>query len=263
MHRLDASLKPVVGRIGANDVLLVPPTVTPPLRTALDYYYGRHPVVVETARLNEEIRKYTALWGDVYILTDATLVPGVEYLATFLLVRDAYAKGHALDVLPRNSSSHQVRYFLYRADRAKANLLRSGDVIRFNRGGNSDRYLGAGWSGQEDTMRWTDGYAASLHLAFAEPGIAHTLEFEVLSYSCEDVIARVNGQVRSRWKFAPCDRYSKQRLALEKDDVGAGPVTVAFDLPGAISPSERNPAISDRRKLGISVRNVVVDDARK
>jgi hypothetical protein len=137
--------------------------------------------------------------------------------------------------------------------------LRTGDAVRFDRRGNADQYLGTGWSGQEEDMRWTDGKLALLQLPFAEGITAATLTFEALSYNCIDVGVSVNDQLRKRWTFTDCGAYVTQTITLGREDLRQGTVTIAFATPNAKSPQELNPAIPDRRKLGISVRKLTVD----
>ena len=136
--------------------------------------------------------------------------------------------------------------------------LREGDAIRFDRRGNAEQYLATGWSSQEAEMRWTDGKLASLQLPLAEGMSGATLSFEAMSHNCIDVGVLVNDKPRKKWTFTDCARYVTQAVVLGREDMSRGTVTVTFAMPDAKSPQELDPASTDRRQLGISVKKIVV-----
>ena len=117
MHRLDASMRPLVDQIRDNDLLVLAGGANPSLQTALDYYYGKHTVAVEPGQLQAAIRQYSNPWGDVYILSETDNLAGFSYLGALSLVRDGYARGHPYDVLPTRWSAFEKRHFLYRVSR--------------------------------------------------------------------------------------------------------------------------------------------------
>jgi len=262
MHRLDASLRPVIEQIRDTDLVLLAGNPYPPLRTALDYYYGKHTVVVEPGQLEAAIRQYANLWGDLYILSDTDNLTGFSYVGALTMVQDTYAKGRSYDVLPTNASTLERRYFLYRMNRPMFTPLRDGDSITFDARGNARNYLGTGWSFQEPWGRWTEGLFATLQLPVADRSAALTLRFDVHSRNCVGVTVRVNGEIRTRWSFSDCREYVKQTLMLTQQDLRLGTVTVSFEMPGVRSPHDIDPALGDGRRLGISITKIVVDQAR-
>ena len=263
MHRLDASMRPLVDQIRDNDLLfLLAGGTYPSLRTPLDYYYGKHSVVVEPGQLATAIRQYANLPGDLYILSDTDNLTGFSYLGALPLVQDTYARGRSYDVLPTNASTLERRYFLYRVNRPMFTPLRNGDSITFDARGNAHNYLGTGWSGQESWGRWTEGPLATLQLPISDRSSASTLRFEVHAHNCVSVTVRVNAEIRTRWSFSDCRDYVNQNLVLTPDDLRLGTVTVSFEMSGVISPYDMDPALGDRRKLGISIRKIVVDQTR-
>jgi Flp pilus assembly pilin Flp len=261
MHRLDASMRPLVEQIRADDLLVLAGGEYPALRTALDYYYGKHTVVVEPSQVPAAVRRYSNLWADLYVLSDKDNLAGLSYLGALTLVRDAYAKGGYYDVLPARSTAVEKRYYLYRVSRPVLTVLQVGDTITFDRRGNGRNLLGAGWSDQEDGGRWTDGETASLILPFSDRSSALNLGFDVRSFNCVDVTVRVNGAVRTKWSFLDCAGFSSKAIVLSQEDLKPGTVTVSFEMPGVTSPHDKDPALGDRRKLGIWINKFVVNKA--
>ena len=261
MHRLDAAMRPLVDQLRDNDLLLLAGGANPPVQMALDYYYGKHAVAVQPGEVQAAIRQYADLWGDLYVLTDADNLAGLSYLGALSLVQDSYAKERFYDVLPTNASMVDQRYFLYRLSRPVLTPLRNGDSITFDARGNARNYLGTGWSGQEPWGRWTDGPLATLQLPISDRSSAVTLHFDVHSRNCVGVTVRVNTEIRTRWAFPDCRNAVSQNLVLTPNDLRNGTVAVSFEMSGILSPYETDPASGDRRKLGISIRKIVVDQA--
>lgn len=259
MHRVHASLKPIAAQIRERDLLMLAGGDYPALRTALEYYYGRNIMRVDAAQLREAIRRHAPTWADLYVLSDADNLPGLAYLGAHAIRHDRYSDVGALNTLPRHSSGREFRFYLYRANRAEAARLRPGDTVSFAASGHLQPYLGAGWSGQEQFMRWTEGPTATLLLPLAEPGL---LRFEVRAHNCVPVQVRVNGEPRARWTFTDCARYGERQLAIQREDLAAasgGVVQVTFDMPTVKAPAEVSPAASDQRKLGISVTRILLE----
>lgn len=259
LHRLDASMRPLVEQINDNDLLVFAGGEYPALRTALDYYYGKHTVVVDSTELRENIKQYLKNWADVYVLSDSDSLSDLSYLGAIHLVRDMYMRGIGPDIIPMHPMTENKQYFLYRVNRPEFNLLREGDAIDFSSGGNAGSYLGAGWSNQEKSYRWTEGETASLELPFATSNSDLVLRFEVRSHNCVDVSVRVGGSIRTRWTFADCSEFQERVVVLSRDDMKGGKVTVSFDMLGVVSPHDLNPEIGDTRKLGISVNKIVFE----
>jgi hypothetical protein len=260
MHRLDASMRPLVEHIRTDDLLVLAGGEYPALRTALDYYYGMHTVAVEPNQVQAAIRRYSNLWADVYVLSDKDNIAGLSYLGAFTFVHDAYAKGRYYDVLPAQSTALEKRYYLYRVSRPILTPLHAGETITFDRRGYGRNYLGQGWSHQEDWGRWTDGQTASLLLPFSERSSELNLRFDVRSLNCADVTVRVNGEARTTWSFPDCAGYWSKAIVLTQEDLKPGTVAVSFEMPGVRSPHDIDPANGDRRKLGISIEKIVVDN---
>jgi hypothetical protein len=265
MHRLHASMKPVAAQVRDHDVLLLAGGEYFAMRTGLEYYYGRKVVVVDRASLRTAMRQYARHWNDVYVLSDLDSLIEAPYVGAFTFVQDEYLRGGPWDILPFGVATTERRFYLYRYDRTDFGVIREGDVLNFASGGNSVSYLGGGWSGQEQHMRWTMGDSASMHLPMKDVTAPLPLRFFLLAHACVPVTVRVNGQIRERWSFSECDRYVERAVQIMPEDVrpgssgrGAGAVTLTFDFPEAKSPSEVNPASGDSRKLGISVQKMTV-----
>lgn len=258
MHRSDQGMRPLAANIRDQDVLLVSGVEYPPMFTALEYYYGRNVVKVDPARLKESVRRYASTWSDVYVLAATPSLSGLAYLGTYPMLRDHYERSGTFSVLPLASTGHEVTLALYRAPRSAR--LGDGDVISFAGDGTAAAYLGAGWSGQERYMRWTDGPSATLLLPLTE-GAAYQLRFELRAHNCVPAEVRVNGEVRTRWTFTDCNGYGERVVSVRPEDVPSGvqddltprPVVIKFEIPQAKSPREVNPASSDPRQLGLSV----------
>src|SRR5207302_1388031 len=105
MHRLDASLRPSIERIGDRDLVIIAGGAHPALRTALGYYYGKNTVVVEPGTLLASIAQYSKQWSDLYILSELDNLPDLGYVGALIVVRDTYARGGAYDVLPTGSAA--------------------------------------------------------------------------------------------------------------------------------------------------------------
>jgi hypothetical protein len=140
----------------------------------------------------------------------------------------------------------------------KANRIADGKVISFARGGNSDFFIKAGFSGQEDAHRWTDGNAASLE--FDVGGLAGetvTLEFDISPFvagALKKQTARVfvNGAPYGEWSV---EGSEKRELAVSADSCPNGLLTVDFKLPDAASPKKLG-INEDTRKLALSFREI-------
>jgi hypothetical protein len=198
---------------------------------------------------------------DAYAKASPFDVLPISYLGALTLVQDAYARERPYGVLPTHSSTVERQYFLYRVSGPHLALLREGDSITFDARGNQRSYLGTGWSQQEPWGRWTDGQFASLLLPFLDRSSALNLRIEVRAFNCADVIVRVNGEVRTRWSFSDCQEYVTQGVLLTPNDLRLGTVTVSFEMPGVRSPHDTDPALTDTRRLGISIRQIIIEKA--
>jgi len=261
MHRVDSSMRPMLEQVGPNDIIVLAGGDYPALRTALDYYYGKHTVVVEPDQVATAIPRYSRLWAGVYVLSDRDNLADLAYLDELVFTEDTYAKGRYDDVLPGHSTAFERHYYLYKAAAPMRAPLRAGDTITFDQRGNTRNYLGAGWSHQEESGRWTDGRTASLILAFSDPSPPLALEFNVRAFNCVDVNVLVNGEFRTRWSFVDCETPSRQAIILNEEDLHSGIVSVSFEMPGVRSPHDIDAVLGDRRKLGIWVQRIAVDKA--
>jgi hypothetical protein len=168
-----------------------------------------------------------------------------------------------LDVLPHGSVAWAERYYLYRGDRPQSALLRRGDTIEFGSGGSERSHLGPGWSKPERSQRWTEGPSATLVLPMAQTTAPLWLQFEVAAHNCVETAVRVNGEPRTKWTFSKCGVHEARTVEIRPEDLqrGAGVVTLTFEMSGVKSPAQVNPAVSDARLLGLSVRRIVVTGA--
>lgn len=265
MYRVEASTRPLAQRLRDEDVLLYASGDYPALQTGIDYYFGKRSVRVDGKRLREAVRRYAAVAGDVYILSDVPTLDEGQYVAAHTILHDTYRRDTAWNILPRDASlARQFRFYLYRVDRRDLAVLRSGDAVTFDRLGNATQYLVDGWSGQEEFIRWTEGTKAAMRLPLAEGGGPFRLEFDVRAYNCVPVDVKVNGKPRAHWIFKPdCGAFVTQVVGVTPEDLQAarGNVEITFDMPEAKSPAEVNPALSDRRRLGISPARMDILDA--
>jgi hypothetical protein len=269
MHRMDASLKPWLNKIDASGVVLFSGARYPQLRTTLEYVYGRRTVEIEPAELRDAVRRYLANWPNVYVLTESPTLPISGYLGAISIARDTYKRGHGpSDLLPSESLSLPGRFYLYQAMPADFERLQRADRVTFNDTGNASNYLVSGWSGQESTMRWTEGTSASISLPVVPEALPLALVFEVLTHGCIEVGVRVNGEPRTTWRFPDCSKYVRQKVELKPSDIARGGidssgrrrVMINLDTPNAKSPAEVNPMLTDSRRLGVSVKQIVVGE---
>ena len=259
MYRLDASMRPLVDKVRNEDILLYAGGEYPALRTSLDYYYGKHTVVVDPLELRKNIQQYMKQWSDVYVLSDSNTLPGLAYLGNIDLVRDSYSRGTKFNQIPKHPMMENKHYSLYRAIPSEFNLLHEDDIIDFSSKGNANQYLGTGWSGQEMSYRWTEGNTANLELPFAESSSEIALRFELHSLNCSAVSVKVNGIFRTKWTFPDCADLQEKNVVLNKDDLKDQKVTISFDMPNVVSPHDLNPASGDQRKLGMYVTKMAVE----
>jgi 4-amino-4-deoxy-L-arabinose transferase-like glycosyltransferase len=262
LHRLDASLRPLARVVGSGDLILIAGDPYPPLRTSLDYYYGRPTVVVAPGNLDAAVQRHASQFGDVYVLSQNDNLRQYGYAGAFTLTYDGYAKGTPLDVLPRNSKAVERRFYLFRVNRPLATALRSGDALTFDERGSGRNYLAGGWSYQEAWGRWSEGDLATLELPIADRGVPLVLRFEVQARNCVPVTVLVNGRARTNWTFSDCNQYAPQAIELTPDDTRTGSVTIALQMENVKSPQETDPKSGDRRKLGLSIRRMAVDPRR-
>lgn len=144
MHRLDASMRPIVDQIKKGDLLILAGGIHPSLRTSLDYYYGKNTVSVESDLIKNVVNQQMALWSNIYILSDSDTLKGFSYLGAIPIERSYYSR---VVPIPMKSIFHISQYYLYRIDNKQEFLkLRDGDTINFSRNGNSSFYIGSGWS---------------------------------------------------------------------------------------------------------------------
>lgn len=262
LRRTEAGWRAVAERVGERDLLILAGGDYPAMHTALNYYFGRNIVKADPAYLRDAVRRYAPGWVDLYVLSTLDQLPGAIYLGAFTIWHDLYNRESALNILPMDSKSREMRFHLFRMERVDLSRLGAGDVISFASGGNLAPYLGAGWSGQEPFFRWTDAPSASLNLPFAA-GSPLVLRLLLRAHNCVPVTVRVNGEPRAKWTFTDCAGEVERQLPIRREDIGDGTraVVVTFDMPEAKAPREVNPASGDGRKLGIAVLRVGVERA--
>lgn len=118
MHRLDASLRPLLRTLKPDDLLILALDRSRffPLQTALDYYYGHYTVFVEPASVPRAIENYSAVarWSGVYVLSSMPRLPNLPLVAASSLEFDHYGRGR-YDFLPKDAWSGGEALFLHKA----------------------------------------------------------------------------------------------------------------------------------------------------
>ena len=259
MHRLDASLRPSIEKIGDGDLIIIAGGVHPALRTALDYYYGKNTVVVDPGTLRAAINQYSKQWSDIYIFRGFDNLPDLG-MGALSLVRDTYARGGVYDVLPMGSSTTEERYHLYRVDRQElARLEESTGVAAPSIDFTKDPYpvyvaAVEGISHAEPDGRWTDGPTAKLR--FTRPLPPHfTLDLDVpYAYGPNRGLpSRVRIADEER-EFTPADDRNPLKLEF---DLRRPADTIEIVIAKPTSPQSVGES-GDPRRLGVRLRSLRV-----
>lgn len=130
MNRLDESLRPLVNRIKAEDLLVLAVHGDGwdiNLKTALDYYYGKKTMFLYQDKLQENLPSVVGsnFMGDVYILSyTSDLADDLTYLECIRMRTNHYSHG-GFNVLPHHGNSvGETRLYLYKVGHKRFNLKR-------------------------------------------------------------------------------------------------------------------------------------------
>ncbi|MDL2285940.1 LTA synthase family protein [Desulfococcaceae bacterium OttesenSCG-928-F15] len=140
-----------------------------------------------------------------------------------------------------------------------------GESLFFTETSNPQKFLKAGWSGQETAHRWTDGPEASILLpihsmqnndlilrlyanAYIGGGLTH-----------QTIGVIVNGEQVASWKMIGKEWYEAK---IPSSLVDNGLVKISFKISNPTAPCEVSDS-KDCRKLGMAVRELILDSDKR
>ncbi len=142
------------------------------------------------------------------------------------------------------------------------------ETIDLSSSGPADAVTLSTWSFPEPTGRWTNGNEASLRLYVGKAEANDLLltfyvnPYVTESHSQQTAKLSVNGAPVAIWKFTDGSPATEQvRVSNRSLREAKGAINVHFDFPDAVSPKQLGLG-SDDRKLGIFVRQVVVEEVK-
>jgi hypothetical protein len=142
-------------------------------------------------------------------------------------------------------------------------LLSIGTEVRFT--GAENRYLAGGWSGQEQTGRWTDEPRAKLRFRVGEGDFGATRSLILIINGRAfippktrplDLVVRANGIIAGKWR---ADKFDWQDFSVVFSTSTLGSdrtVDVTMDMSDPRRPCDVLPGSVDTRNLGIFVRGI-------
>jgi SAM-dependent methyltransferase len=137
-----------------------------------------------------------------------------------------------------------------------ANVTPASVTINFDADGSSDDYVGAGWSGRESRMRWTDGSNAVLRVSGLTPGFKYACEISVYPFVMPPDLSEQHVQIFCAGSLLLDARVTSAtvlKVDIPKAGISVfGVANLDFWLPYACSPAERGFS-GDVRKLGLAV----------
>jgi hypothetical protein len=141
--------------------------------------------------------------------------------------------------------------------------LRTVLEIKFGHGGNSYNFTGEGWSNPESNSTWTVGLRAALHIGVLNPEFDYLIVMNVHPFiSPRNPIQRINVTANDAHLVSlSLDRPGELKIWLRSEEIlrmEASDVTLFIDLPDAGRPSDNDSTIGDDRVLGLSFRNLEV-----
>lgn len=146
-------------------------------------------------------------------------------------------------------------------DHRRANrLLRVGEVIAFDRSGDSRSYTKGGWHAPEATHRWTNGERAELALRLDEPPagdlILRASMFPFLGgrLTEQDVSVIVNGKQVETWRVTKDGKYSAR---IPSSLVRRQALDIKLGIASPLAPCETGPA-KDCRRLGVALKDLTI-----
>jgi len=146
------------------------------------------------------------------------------------------------------------------------NDVATGDIIDFSTRGDARRFLGRGWSGQEQDIRWTLGERAELDFTFSQfpsSGLRCVVRAAALvgpSHPLLTVQIKANGTRISEWKFGN-DQILQKFVIIPASVFRNGKHLQLTFLPIQPStPKELGINNNDQRRLGLAFRELTFQE---
>ncbi|MEY2500114.1 MAG: hypothetical protein QOI07_448 [Verrucomicrobiota bacterium] len=136
-----------------------------------------------------------------------------------------------------------------------------GTVIKFGKGGDSDRFRVSGWSQNEEQHTWTEGNTAVLQfsglpssqpLALTVNAVGFTKDPQLVSQPTE---VYANGTKIADWEVRDIKPYNASIPSGIIDSTGK--LTLEFRIPNATSPQSVGVS-ADARRIGVDVFDLVI-----
>ncbi len=147
----------------------------------------------------------------------------------------------------------------------KTETYRWGTQIVFGATGNVEPYLGAGWSGPEDKIHWTNGHAATLYLPTSEPGTDLTMKARIGAFTSpgklnsQTIRVLINRHEVATWELTSNFRIFQTPVP-KALFAGTDTTEITFDMPDATAPIAIG-VNNDSRTLGLAAMWVELDAA--
>jgi hypothetical protein len=174
----------------------------------------------------------------------------------------------------QNPVYYDNRYYLYKLFISSDNgisfrLVKNSDdipsfevdgPILFGNGGNSEKYLLAGWSNPEEGFTWTDGHKSVLGIKIGNPDSDLNLKIRASQYTKKQrVNVTVNGHPVGNWTFDKPEGQEKS-IIIPHDVLKEGVQNIALELPDVKS-SQSLGLSDDSRILGLAVQSLVINSS--
>ena len=184
---------------------------------------------------------------------------GEEYMPP---MTEWFISGHAYD--PRSWNTGNFRYLDGQRQKIEVFMLYVGGAVMFTVDGRSSELIRAGWSVQENTHRWSEGARSSVRFIIEDYSSRNVLlRLNASGYlggglQHQNVVVIANGSPVAEWQVAGRSEYE---AVIPSHLIGEdGLVNLVFDISDPRAPCDYSDS-KDCRKLGISVRELVVDYA--
>jgi hypothetical protein len=123
----------------------------------------------------------------------------------------------------------------------------------FDASHNSSRLVFYGWSGSEQTHRWSQGYNCSIAFVLGDSGLDSTrITMRGWALGQQKLTLRLNGS--EVWSGKATDSHQSIPVNLPAGTLRAGRNILAFELPDARSPGGNDPRI-----LGFALHSLILE----
>ena len=133
---------------------------------------------------------------------------------------------------------------------------RIGQTINFAANGNSQKYIGKGWSGAEQKFTWTDGKDAYVNLFLANAK-DKKLQLNVFGYGifgsndkCQNITVYINNSELTTWCVSHNDDNYMVEIPQNVINDGANQIRFHIDKPVVLK--------NDPRHLGFNVKSMYI-----